>query len=104
MALTTKRRARAALFVSVFALSLTGASIGWATTEPVSPTSEPSQVATSPATAGPSATASTTEEGLSPAGSGGGTISNGVAVVNTTDGRFANRAGFGIARVTGGDV
>jgi len=35
---------------------------------------------------------------------GGGAVNNEVVVLNVTDGRFANRAGSGIARVTGGDV
>ena len=38
------------------------------------------------------------------AGGGGGKVNNEVVVFNVTDGRFAHRAGFGTARVTGGDV
>ncbi len=48
-----------------------------------------------------SGTTSSGEDGITPAGGGGGNVNNEVVVLNTTDGRFANRAGFGIAHVTG---
>jgi putative peptide zinc metalloprotease protein len=35
---------------------------------------------------------------------GGGSVNNEVVLLNLTDGRFAHRARFGTARVTGGDV
>ncbi len=40
-------------------------------------------------------------DGITPPNGGGGNLNNEVVVRNTVDGHFANRAGFGIARVTG---
>ena len=45
----------------------------------------------------------TDESGVTPAGGGGGSVNNEVVVINTVDGRTANRAGIGVARVTGDD-
>lgn len=44
---------------------------------------------------------SSPDEGITAGGGGGGTVNNEVVVLNTTDGRFAQRSGFGIAKVTG---
>ena len=41
------------------------------------------------------------EAGITPPGGGGGNINNEVVVVNTVDGRSADRARVGVARVTG---
>jgi putative peptide zinc metalloprotease protein len=47
---------------------------------------------------------STGTDGKADSGGGGGNVNNEVVIVNQTDGRSAERAGFGFARVTGGDV
>ena len=70
--------------------------------EPV-PASEPptAEATPTPSTSTPTPEATTTEEGITPAGGGGGNVNNEVVVINTVDGRFAHRAGVGVARVTG---
>lgn len=75
-------------------LLVAGVSIAGATDDTSTPT-------TSDTTTDPSATSTAPEDGVTPGGGGGGNINNEVVVLNMTDGRFANRAGFGVARVTG---
>jgi hypothetical protein len=97
---------RIALVVAIVAAllaALSGARAtldGGETTEPGSVVSEPAASSDSPAT-GPEGSS----EDLSGSSSGGGGgVNNEVVVQNLVDGRFAHRAGFGMARVTGGDV
>ncbi len=67
--------------------------------QPATTSEEPSTVEASP-----SPSPSPSEAGVTPAGGGGGNINNEVVVINTVDGRSAQRSGVGVARVTGDDA
>lgn len=93
----SQQRALVAL-VAVLALLLGG--IASATTEPGGTDTDASST-TSPIATG---AAETGVGGITTGGGGGGNVNNEVVVINTVDGRFANRAGFGTARVTGDEA
>lgn len=84
----------AVLLVALSMAAATPAADATTTVQPT-PTAESSTTGDSVASTDPSSSGTT---------GGGGSVNNEVVVLNITDGRFANRAGFGIARVTGGDV
>lgn len=66
------------------------------------PTTTQEPVATD--TASPTPEPSPSQPGPPAGAGGGGNVNNEVVVINTVDGRSADRAGFGVARVTGSNV
>jgi len=87
-------RSRTTIILVLLTLLLGGVSIARATGDGTTDT-------TSDTTTESGTTTSESNGGITPEGGGGGNVNNEVVVLNTVDGRFANRAGFGTARVTG---
>jgi putative peptide zinc metalloprotease protein len=92
-------RRRALVVLTIVVLALSAAGLAGASYDPS--TSDPSAASVSTESAAPVTTSP--EETSQPAheGGGGGNVNNEVVVINTNDGRFADRSGFGVARVTG---
>lgn len=91
--LRKKQALRGAAFGSLIAVLILGVGTATATLEPDGSQTDASTT-TSPSSA-------LFGEGITPPSGGGGNVNNEVVVNNISDGRFANRSGFGVARVTG---
>ena len=90
---TVRSITRALAFGALIALMAFGIGNAGATLDPItSPDASPT---------GSSTLATESTGGITPLGGGGGNVNNEVVVRNTVDGHFAQRAGLGIARVTG---
>ena len=95
--LATSKRAIGMALAAVMLLGVGNASAEF---EPTT-TQEPVPTDTA---ASPTPSPSPSEPGPPDGAGGGGNVNNEVVVINTVDGRAADRAGFGVARVVGSDV
>ena len=92
-------RLRALVVLTIVTLLLGAVAVAGATGDATTTTTgDPAPTSTE------SSTPDGTEPGITAGGGGGGNVNNEVVVLNSTDGRFAHRAGSGIARVTGDTV